>query len=40
MLTEQQNQTLMETGAGTLMGDLLRRFWMPIGAAGELEIVA
>ncbi|MFI5266866.1 MAG: Rieske 2Fe-2S domain-containing protein [Chloroflexota bacterium] len=37
MLTEQQNQTLMQTGAGTPMGDLLRRFWMPIGAAGELE---
>jgi 5,5'-dehydrodivanillate O-demethylase len=37
MLKPEQNRALMEVGAGTLMGDLLRRYWMPFGAVGELD---
>src|SRR5581483_7502067 len=37
MLTEAQNRELMQVRYGTLMGDLLRRYWMPIAAVGELE---
>ena len=37
MLSEAENQKLMETGAGTLMGELLRRYWMPVGAVAELD---
>ena len=28
-LTVQQNEDLVRTGPGTLMGDLLRRYWIP-----------
>ena len=37
MLTEAQNQTLTQVGAGTPMGELLRRHWQPIGAVTELD---
>ncbi|MDE3073937.1 MAG: aromatic ring-hydroxylating dioxygenase subunit alpha [Chloroflexota bacterium] len=37
MLSEQQNQALMEVGLGTLMGELMRRYWMPIAAEAELD---
>jgi 5,5'-dehydrodivanillate O-demethylase len=37
MLSEAENQRLMETGAGTLMGELLRRYWMPVAAVAELD---
>jgi 5,5'-dehydrodivanillate O-demethylase len=37
MLKKDQNRTLMEVGRGTLMGQLLRRYWMPIGAVGEFD---
>ena len=30
MLSDEQNRRLMQVGAGTPMGDLLRRYWMPI----------
>jgi 5,5'-dehydrodivanillate O-demethylase len=36
MLTAEQNRTLTQVGPGTPMGQLLRRYWMPIAAAGEL----
>ena len=29
MLTQQENDTLTQTGPGTLMGDLFRRYWLP-----------
>src|SRR6266702_7044198 len=29
MLTQEQNEQLTRTGAGTLMGDLFRRYWIP-----------
>ena len=35
MLSEAENKKLMETGAGTLMGELLRRYWMPVAAVAE-----
>jgi 5,5'-dehydrodivanillate O-demethylase len=37
VLSEEQNRTLTEVGAGTRMGELLRRYWMPIAALGELD---
>jgi 5,5'-dehydrodivanillate O-demethylase len=37
MLKPEQNRALMEVGAGTLMGELLRRYWLPFGAADELD---
>jgi phthalate 4,5-dioxygenase oxygenase subunit len=30
MITQEQNDLLTRTGPGTLMGELLRRFWVPI----------
>jgi 5,5'-dehydrodivanillate O-demethylase len=37
MLSDEQNRTLMQVGAGTPMGELLRRYWMPIAAVAELD---
>lgn len=37
MLREEENRALTETAAGTPMGELMRRYWQPIAAAGELE---
>jgi 5,5'-dehydrodivanillate O-demethylase len=37
METEEQNRVLTQVGRGTPMGELLRRYWQPIGAAAELE---
>lgn len=37
MLSEEQNRFFLETTKGTPMGELLRRYWMPIGAVGELD---
>jgi 5,5'-dehydrodivanillate O-demethylase len=37
MLSKEQNETLYKAGPGTLMGELLRRYWAPIGAVEELE---
>jgi len=37
MLTEERNRLLAQVGAGTPMGDLLRRYWMPIAGVSELE---
>jgi 5,5'-dehydrodivanillate O-demethylase len=36
MLSERENQTLTQVGSSTPMGDLLRRYWHPVAAAGEL----
>jgi len=36
MTTQQQNERLTCVGAGTPMGNLLRRYWQPIGTALEL----
>ncbi len=37
MLSEAENKELGQTGPGTLMGEFLRRYWMPIAAAAELD---
>ena len=36
MVTAQENEDLTRTGAGTLMGDLFRRYWLPVLHAWEL----
>ena len=40
MLTEAQNQQLTQVSAGTPMGELLRRYWMPIAGVTELDAAA
>jgi 5,5'-dehydrodivanillate O-demethylase len=37
MLTEEKNELLTRVGPGTPMGTLLRRYWMPIAGASELD---
>jgi 5,5'-dehydrodivanillate O-demethylase len=37
VLSPEQNRVLTEVGPGTAMGNLLRRYWMPIAAVAELE---
>jgi 5,5'-dehydrodivanillate O-demethylase oxygenase subunit len=37
MLDASKNQLLTQVGRGTPMGDLLRRYWMPIAAASEFD---
>ena len=37
MLSDEQNRRLAQVGAGTPMGELLRRYWMPIAAVAELD---
>ena len=37
MLTEEKNRLLTRVGPGTPMGDLLRRYWMPIAGISEFE---
>lgn len=37
MLTAEKNQLLTQVGAGTPMGELLRRYWHPIAAVTEFE---
>ena len=36
MLRAEDNRFLTESGAGTGMGELLRRFWMPVLLSAEL----
>src|SRR5258705_10313397 len=33
----EQNKFLTQVGRGTPMGELLRRYWMPIAAASDLD---
>jgi len=40
MLTEEQNRKLTQVGAGTPMGELLRRYWMPIAGVSEFDTVS
>ena len=37
MLAKSKNRQLMEVGAGTPMGELLRRYWHPIAAVSQFE---
>jgi phthalate 4,5-dioxygenase len=36
MITREQNEALTRTGRGTPVGELLRRYWLPVLLAGEL----
>ena len=36
MLTREENERLTRVGRGTPAGELLRRYWFPVGVAGEL----
>ncbi len=36
MLTQEQNESLTRVGAGTMMGELMRRYWMPAVLSWEL----
>ncbi len=37
MLDETANRRLSEVGSGTPMGELMRRYWHPVAAVGELD---
>jgi 5,5'-dehydrodivanillate O-demethylase oxygenase subunit len=37
MLSEEKNRQLTQVGPGTPMGELLRRYWMPIAGASEFD---
>src|SRR5262245_62248996 len=37
VLSAEKNRVLTQVGPGTPMGELLRRYWMPIGGASQLE---
>jgi 5,5'-dehydrodivanillate O-demethylase len=40
MLSEEKNRQLTQVGAGTPMGELLRRYWMPIAGVSEFDAQA
>ncbi len=40
MLTAEKNRMLIQVGPGTPMGELLRRYWMPIAGASEFDTMA
>src|SRR6266511_3818668 len=37
MITQEENAKLTRVGPGTPVGDLLRRYWHVVGAAGQLD---
>ena len=37
MIAYEENMELMRVGPGTLMGELMRRYWMPVAASAELD---
>lgn len=37
MLSPEENAKLMQVGPGTLMGELMRRYWQPVAAVAELD---
>lgn len=40
MLSQEDNELLTRIGPGTPMGELLRRYWMPIGALTEFDKIS
>jgi 5,5'-dehydrodivanillate O-demethylase oxygenase subunit len=40
MLSKEDNERLIRVGPGTPMGELLRRYWMPIGALTEFDKIS
>ena len=39
MLSDEKNRQLTQVSAGTPMGELLRRYWMPIAGVGHGPVV-
>ena len=37
MVTREENDLLVRVGPGTVMGDLVRQYWMPVVLSGEVE---
>ncbi len=37
MLSREDNERLTRVGRGTPMGELMRRYWQPISAVGQLD---
>jgi phenylpropionate dioxygenase-like ring-hydroxylating dioxygenase large terminal subunit len=37
MISQEENQLLTQTGAGTPCGELLRRYWQPVALSEELK---
>src|SRR4051794_28326616 len=37
MITKEENERLTQVGPGTPMGNLLRRYWHPVGTVADLE---
>jgi len=37
MLPREQNELLCRTDRGTSMGDMMRRYWQPVGVSDELK---
>ena len=37
MLTVEANELLTQVGPGTPMGELMRRYWLPVAASSEIE---
>src|SRR5262249_29704662 len=37
MTTERESRELTQVGPGTIMGDLMRRYWLPAARSSELE---
>src|SRR6185312_1329823 len=37
MLTKEQNEALCRVGGGTPTGEMLRRYWWPVGIAADLR---
>jgi 5,5'-dehydrodivanillate O-demethylase len=37
LLSEEKNELLCQTGPGTPMGELLRRYWHPIAGESDLR---
>ena len=38
MISKEENELLCRTGRGTPMGELFRRFWLPVALSRELPI--
>jgi 5,5'-dehydrodivanillate O-demethylase len=36
MLTKEENERLTRVGSGTPMGEMLRRYWWPVGFSEEV----
>jgi hypothetical protein len=37
MLSPEDARTIVQVGAGSAVGEMLRRYWMPVAASAELD---